>query len=102
MSTKEQKFGTWSSGNVNVEKIILESQTNNPASKLRWVPYDNFYDTKHIADSKYYTLHSARLINYKRYKSDESWGVVTLKELKDYRHDILEFIKAVSSFILRL
>ncbi|RHZ82337.1 hypothetical protein Glove_109g207 [Diversispora epigaea] len=103
MFTKEQKFGTRSSENDNIKKFIQKSLIHNPKSNLRWIPYDNFHDTKRIADSKYYTLHSATasLRNYiinKRDCKNESCGVV-LKELKDYRYDILEFIKAIKEVI---
>ncbi|RHZ82296.1 hypothetical protein Glove_109g250 [Diversispora epigaea] len=101
MCTKEhfiKDYGTWSSGNVNIDKIIRESQINNVVSNLRWIPYDNFYDTKHMADNEYYTLYSARLRNYMIVSCEgeyEYHGPVALKELKDYRYDILEFIKAI-------
>ncbi|RHZ82476.1 hypothetical protein Glove_109g247 [Diversispora epigaea] len=102
MHTKEhyiKKFGTWSSGNTNLDKIIQESQINNPASSLQWIPYENFHNTKHIVDSEYYSLHSAILRND---MIDEEWKcedcvVVALKELKDYKYDILEFIKAIKN-----
>ncbi|CAG8492771.1 7242_t:CDS:2 [Diversispora eburnea] len=98
MFTKEhfsKKFGTWSSGNVNVDKIIQESQINNPALNLQWIPYENFHDIEHIADSEYYTLHLARLRNEMIDCED-----VSLKELKDYRYDILEFIKAIKNIAI--
>ncbi|RHZ58634.1 hypothetical protein Glove_372g79 [Diversispora epigaea] len=103
MYTKEhfiEKFGTWSSGNYNIDKIIQESQINNPAKNLQWIPYENFHDTNHIADSEYYTLYSARLRNYMICDLDceyEYRDVVALKELKDYKYDILKFIKAVKN-----
>ncbi|RHZ82537.1 hypothetical protein Glove_109g228 [Diversispora epigaea] len=104
MYTKEdliKMFGTWSSGNVNIDKIIQESQINNPTSNLRWIPYDNFHDTEHIADNIYYTLYSARLRNYMMDEQDcEYYGVVTLKELKDYRIDVLKFIKAIKDITI--
>ncbi|CAG8566619.1 4499_t:CDS:2, partial [Diversispora eburnea] len=73
-------------GNVNVDKIIQESQ-------IQWIPYDNFYDTKYIIDSENYTFHSSRLRNYMIDKL-EYRGVVVLKE---YRYDILEFFKEIKN-----
>ncbi|RHZ82338.1 hypothetical protein Glove_109g200 [Diversispora epigaea] len=64
MNTREdliKKFGTWSSGNANIDKIIQESQI-----KLR---------------------------NFER-------DCVSLKELKDYGYDILEFIKAIMNITI--
>ncbi|RHZ58672.1 hypothetical protein Glove_372g84 [Diversispora epigaea] len=104
MCTKEnfiEKFGTWSSGNTNIDEIIKESQINNPLYFLQWIPYDNFHDIKHIADSEYYTLHSAGLRN--KMIEELLWdycGAVVLKELKDYKYDILEIIKAIKNIIV--
>ncbi|RHZ82488.1 hypothetical protein Glove_109g173 [Diversispora epigaea] len=100
MYTKEdfiKKFGTWSSGNTNIDKIIQESRIEYPKFSLKWIPYENFHYTKRIADNKYYTLHLARLRNY---MIDEQDCVVALKELKDYRYDILEFIKAIKNMTI--
>ncbi|RHZ82478.1 hypothetical protein Glove_109g249 [Diversispora epigaea] len=99
MDVKEdfiKKFGTWSSGNANIDKIIQESQINNPEFSLQWVPYDNFHDTKHIVDGKYYALHLARLRNYIIDEQDCEYEYC-LKELKDFRYDILEIINAIKN-----
>ncbi|RHZ86645.1 hypothetical protein Glove_48g84 [Diversispora epigaea] len=103
MYTKEhftKKFGTWSSGNVNIDEIIQESQINNPEYNLRWIPYDNFQDTKYIADSEYFTLHSAILRNENDAIGEcdfenEEYSAVNLRELKCHRYNILEFIKTI-------
>ncbi|CAG8578401.1 5819_t:CDS:2 [Diversispora eburnea] len=80
-----------SSGNVNIDKIIQESQINR--NRWKWIPYDNFHvTTKRIADNEYYTLHLIRLRNSSEYR-----GVVALKELKDYKHNISELIKAIKN-----
>ncbi|RHZ82369.1 hypothetical protein Glove_109g374 [Diversispora epigaea] len=104
MYTKEhyiKKFGTWSSGNTNIDKIIQESQINNPVYNLQWIPYENFHDTKHIADNEYYALHSAILRN--DMIDEREWKCeVALKELKDYKYDILEFIKAIKNIMISL
>ncbi|RHZ82535.1 hypothetical protein Glove_109g225 [Diversispora epigaea] len=89
-----KKFGTWSSGNANIDKIIQESQIEYPAYSLQWIPYENFHDTERIADNKYYTLHLATLRNYMIYERD---CIVALKELKDYGYDILKFFEAIKN-----
>ncbi|RHZ77110.1 hypothetical protein Glove_185g49 [Diversispora epigaea] len=92
MYTKERsikKVETWSNGNAKIDKIIQESQ-------IQWIPYDDIYATKYIIDSEYYTFHLARLRNY-MIDEREYRGVVALKELKDNRNDILEFIKEIKN-----
>ncbi|CAG8458759.1 3554_t:CDS:2 [Diversispora eburnea] len=92
MYTKEhfiKNFGTWTSGNANIDKVIQEFQINNPEFNLQWIAYDNFHDIKYIGNSEHYTLHSATLRNY----MDWEYCIVTLKELKDY--NILEFLNSI-------
>ncbi|RHZ81734.1 hypothetical protein Glove_117g311 [Diversispora epigaea] len=69
-----QEFKTWSSGNVSIDKIIQESQISSIYRKSQWIPYDNFQNIKHIADGK----------------------KVALKEIKDSRFDIVEFLKVMN------
>ncbi|RHZ60901.1 hypothetical protein Glove_350g38 [Diversispora epigaea] len=98
MCTKENFTKNWSSGNADIDKIIQESQINNLTSGLQWIPYENFYDIEHIADCEYYTLHLALLRN----KIDKRVSnFVELKELKDYKYDISEFIKAIKKIVIR-
>ncbi|RHZ62270.1 hypothetical protein Glove_341g23 [Diversispora epigaea] len=107
MYTKEhfsKKFGTLSSGNANIDKIIQESQINNSTLNLQWIPYENFHYTELIADSEYYTLHLARLRNGNDTIDERDYedcdDVIALKELKNYRYDILEFIKAIKNIAI--
>ncbi|RHZ84204.1 hypothetical protein Glove_84g82 [Diversispora epigaea] len=107
LCTKEhfiQEFKTWSSGNINIDKIIEESQTSNINRKLQWIPYDNFQNIKHIADGGRGSVYSAKLENGIKWKWDfieQDWGYdliggkVALKEIKDSRYDIAEFFKVV-------
>lgn len=35
-------FGTWTSGNAEIDKVIQERQINNYDRSLQWIPYNNF------------------------------------------------------------
>ncbi|RHZ44137.1 hypothetical protein Glove_756g20 [Diversispora epigaea] len=93
----------WSSGNDNIDKIIQESQINS-VHDLQWIPYDNFEEIKYIADGGHGSMSSAKLKNgtitdsnsVRRYWSYYLIGhSVALKEIKDSRFDMVEFLKAV-------
>ncbi|RHZ78867.1 hypothetical protein Glove_155g91 [Diversispora epigaea] len=71
-----QEFKTWSSGNSNIDNFIQESQINNNYDRLQWIPYDNFQNINHIADGG---------------------CKVALKEIKDSRFDIFEFLKVMKT-----
>ncbi|RHZ65799.1 hypothetical protein Glove_311g32 [Diversispora epigaea] len=115
LCTKEnffQEFGTWSSGNVEIDKVIQEDQIShhrNDGYRLQWMPYDDFRDIKHIADGGYGSVYSAILKNGVKlywnfnkqdweYRSDVK--TVALKEINDSRHDISEFLKEVKNLII--
>ncbi|RHZ86566.1 hypothetical protein Glove_49g26 [Diversispora epigaea] len=112
MCTKEhfiKEFGTWSSGNTSIDKIIQESQSTE--HRLQWIPYDKIFDIRHISskycdishlsNSGYYTAELRDC--YKHYWNfiKQEWKYfdtcVVLKELKDYKYDILETIKEIKN-----
>src|SRR6185295_5608380 len=103
------------SGNSDIDKIIQESQsslinrdqfTMNYNNSLQWIPYDDFYDIRHIADGGDGSVYSAKLRKGLKWywdlnKQDWKYWVYyrfALKELKDSRYDLSEFLKKV--FIL--
>ncbi|CAG8537326.1 18_t:CDS:2 [Diversispora eburnea] len=106
LCTKEhfiQEFKTWTSGNANIDKIIQESQINFFYDKIQWIPY-NFQNIKHIADGGYGSVNSAKLgqgvkWNWNFIKQDWEYDLigrkVALKEIKDSRYDIVEFLKVI-------
>ncbi|RHZ86082.1 hypothetical protein Glove_54g151 [Diversispora epigaea] len=108
LCTKEhfiQEFLTWSSGNVEIDKVIQECQTNY-GYNLQWIPYDNFQDIIHIADGGNGSVHSAILKNgVKRYwdLNELDWDYsnvgdkVALKEINDSKEDISRFIKEIQN-----
>ncbi|RHZ86110.1 hypothetical protein Glove_54g95 [Diversispora epigaea] len=108
LCTKEhfiEEFKTWSSGNVEIDKIIQECQTNY-GYNLQWIPYDNFRDIEYIASGGYGSVHSTILKNgVKRYwdLNESDWDYcnvgdkVALKEINDSKDDISIFIKEVQN-----
>ena len=107
LCTKEQfikEFGTWTSGNDEIDKVIQENQTSNSSYyysyPLQWIPYDNFQDITHLADGGYGTVYSTILKNgVKSYWNfnKRSWEYewigenVALKEI----YEISEFLNEV-------
>ncbi|RHZ84053.1 hypothetical protein Glove_86g204 [Diversispora epigaea] len=111
LCTKEQfiqELKTWSSGNVNLDKVIQEFQIK-VGFKLQWIPYENFHDIKYLADGGYSTVYSAILKNgmkaYWNYNKKQ-WNYayinspIALKELKDSKYDISEFLKEIKNLMI--
>ncbi|RHZ44155.1 hypothetical protein Glove_756g30 [Diversispora epigaea] len=101
-----QGFKTWSSGNTNIDKIIQESQMNSIYERLHWIPYDNFQNIEHIEDGGHGSVYSAKLENGIKWnwnfiKQDWEYHLVgykvALKEIKDSRFDIVEFLKVIKT-----
>ncbi|RHZ48180.1 hypothetical protein Glove_557g1 [Diversispora epigaea] len=106
LCTKEhfiQEFKTWSSGNADIDEIIQEFPIPiRICEMLRWIPYDNFKNIEHIADGGHGSVYSAKLKNgiKRRWNfNTQDWEYefigngVALKEIKDSRFDIVEFLK---------
>ncbi|RHZ65759.1 hypothetical protein Glove_311g16 [Diversispora epigaea] len=100
-----QEFRTWSSGNVELNKIIQEYEKKY-GSKLLWIPYDNFRDVKHIADGAYgsvYTAISKNDIKLRWNFNKQVWeyhsagNKVALKEINNSRNNVSEFLKEVKN-----
>ncbi|RHZ86507.1 hypothetical protein Glove_50g46 [Diversispora epigaea] len=101
-----QEFKTWSSGNDIIDKIIRESQTESISEKLHWIPYDNFRNIKHVADGGHGSVYSAKIDDIIKLHwnfINKKWEYnsivkVALKEIKDSRYDLLEFLKVIKAF----
>ncbi|RHZ78820.1 hypothetical protein Glove_155g9 [Diversispora epigaea] len=112
LCTKEhfiQEFKTWSSGNADIDEIIQEFPLNNNdiSKKLQWIPYDNFENIEHIADGGHGSVYSAQLKNGIKYYwnfNTRDWKYqfigyeVALKEIKDFRFDLVEFLEVIKTF----
>ncbi|RHZ44138.1 hypothetical protein Glove_756g24 [Diversispora epigaea] len=101
-----QEFKTWSSGNANIDKIMKESQINNIYCKLQWIHYDDLKEIQHLADGIHGSVYSAKLENgikrswnfiKKDWKYNSVGKKVALKEIKDSRYDIVEFLKVIKT-----
>ncbi|RHZ86642.1 hypothetical protein Glove_48g83 [Diversispora epigaea] len=71
---------------------------------LHWIPYDNFQNINHIADGGHGSVYSAKLKNGIKKDWDflsQNWEYrllgrnVALKEIKNSRHDMVEFLKVI-------
>ncbi|RHZ84211.1 hypothetical protein Glove_84g38 [Diversispora epigaea] len=99
------EFQTWSSGNTNIDNVIQESQINDKYFKLHWIPYENFQNIEHITDGGHGSVYSAEIENGIKWKWDfieQDWkyyliGKVALKEIKDSRLDVVEFLKVMKT-----
>ena len=102
----QQNFSKWSSGNVDIDKFIQETQlsANNFSGVLEWIPYDRFYDIEYIAKGGFGKVYRANWIdgyinywdiknqNWKRHNSNK---LVALKSLNNSKNVTLEFLNEV-------
>ena len=102
----QQNFEKWSSGNVDIDKFIQDTQLSANKSKkvLEWVPYDRFYDIEYIAKGGFGKVYRAIWIdglidywdiknqNWKRYNPNK---FVALKSLNNSKNVTLEFLNEV-------
>ena len=101
----QQNFEKWSSGNVDIDKFIQDTQLSaNNQRALEWIPYDRFYDIEYIAKGGYGKVYRANWIdgyinnwdienqNWVRYGSNM---FVALKSLNNSKNVTLEFLNEV-------
>lgn len=98
-----QEVDTWTSGNAEIDKVIQKSQIGDHF--LQWIPYENFQDIKYIADGGYGSVYSTILKDSKKWRlnfDNQDWAYFegepfALKELKNSRYSISEFLKEACS-----
>ena len=102
----QQNFEKWSSGNVDIDKFIQDTQlsANNYYKVLEWIPYDRFYDIEYIAKGGFGKVYRTNWIdgyidkwdiknqNWKRLGSNK---FVALKSLNNLKNITLEFLNEV-------
>src|SRR6266498_4517214 len=61
----QQNFENWTSGNVDIDKFIQDTQlsANNSKKVLEWMPYDRFYDIEYIAKGGFGKVYRANRID---------------------------------------
>ena len=61
----QQKFEKWTSGNVDIDKFIQDTQlsANEYNNALEWIPYDRFYDIEYIAKGGFGKVYRANWID---------------------------------------
>ena len=102
----KQNFEKWTSGNVDIDKFIQDTQLSaNKSSKvLEWIPYDRFYDIEYIAKGGFGKVYRANWID--GYIDDwdnknQNWvrpypnKFVALKSLNNSKNVTLEFLNEV-------
>ena len=102
----QQNFEKWTSGNVDIDKFIQETQlsANKSFEAIEWVPYDRFYDIKYIAKGGFGKVYRVIWIDGFIEKWDiknQNWvrrypnKFVALKSLNNSKNIALEFLKEV-------
>jgi hypothetical protein len=101
----EQNFKNWTSGNNDIDKFIQSTQLSaheEVTDALEWIPYDRFYDIKHIAEGGFDEVYRANwtdgCISYWNYNNWERVGSnmsVILKILNNPASITSEFINKV-------
>ena len=100
----QQNFEKWTSGNVDIDKFIQETQlsANNQYEVLEWIPYDRFCDIKYISKGGFGKVYRANWIDgpikhwdYKNWKRENLNGFVALKSLNNSKDVTTEFINEV-------
>ncbi len=101
----QQNFEKWTSGNVDIDKFIQETQlsANNFANVIEWIPYDKFCDIEYNAKGGFGKVYRAKWIdgnilnwdnknqNWKRLNNE----IVALKSLNNSQNVTLEFLNEV-------
>ena len=102
----QQNFEKWSSGNVDIDKFIQDTQlsVNYYWNVLEWIPYDRFYDIEYIAKGGFGKVYRAIWIDGYIIKWDnknQNWKrpyrnkFVALKSLNNSKNVTLEFLNEV-------
>jgi hypothetical protein len=101
----QHNFINWTSGNNDIDKFIQSTQLSahgKVTDALEWIPYDRFYDIKHIAEGGFDEVYRANwtdgCISYLNYNNWERVGSnmsVILKILTNPAIITSEFINKV-------
>jgi hypothetical protein len=107
----QQNFDNWTSGNNDIDKLIQDTQLSahyNVFDAIEWIPYNRFYNTKYISESKFGKVYRANWIDGRILCwdcSDQNWKrsdcntFVILKSLNNPKNITLEYMNKVFKFI---
>jgi hypothetical protein len=91
----QQNFENWTSGNVDIDKFIQNTQLSahnfDANEALEWIPYDSFYDIKYITRGGYGKVYKAT------WKHQNM--IVALKSLNNSKNITLEFMNEVFIYL---
>ena len=102
----QQNFEKWSSGNVDIDKFIQDTQLSAKHFRdvLEWIPYDRFYNIEYIAKGGFGKVYRANWIDgyiyywdnkNQNWERSESNKFVALKSLNNSKNVTLEFLNEV-------
>jgi len=101
----QQNFENWTSGNIEIDKFIQETQLSAKGSYqvLEWIPYDRFYGIEYIARGGFGKVYKAIWIDgyiFNWDKISQNWErhnnkIVALKSLNNSKNVTFEFINEV-------
>ena len=102
----EMNFGTWTSGNDNIDCFILETQLNAHSrfDYLEWIPFDRFKNVQYVGSGGFGSIYKAIWLDGPREKWDKKtyqyvccgeWKVA-LKQLHNSRYVSTDFFDEVN------
>jgi hypothetical protein len=102
----QHNFINWTSGNNDIDKFIQDSQLSvhdnyKITEALEWMPYDRFYNIKHISKTKMYEANwiDGYIIDwdskYQNWVRENQNMIVELKSINILKNITLEFMNEV-------
>ncbi|CAG8439174.1 8869_t:CDS:2 [Acaulospora morrowiae] len=105
----EEKFGTWTSGNDDIDCFILETQLDAKScfDYLEWIPYDRLRDVRYVGSGRFGSVYRSIWIDGPRDKWDkginqymrEGMYPVALKSLDNSQNISQEFLEGLRDFL---
>ncbi|KAF0399412.1 kinase-like protein [Gigaspora margarita] len=83
----EKKFGSWSSGNDDIDMFILETQLSSPSrfDYLEWIPFDKFKEVRFVGSGGYGNVYHAIWLDGPR----EKWDAKTVRYIRRSKQNVV-------------
>ncbi|CAG8659590.1 9338_t:CDS:2, partial [Dentiscutata heterogama] len=83
----EMKFGSWSSGNDDIDMFILETQLSSPSrfDYLEWIPFSKFKEVRFIGSGGYGNVYQATWLDGPR----EKWDAKTARYVRRNKQNVV-------------